>query len=440
MILTLEYYHSPARYLLGRGATGTTLGARASGVVASNLSPLRLMSRPEPRLPSAGWTRVRPLLSGICGSDLGLLTGRNSPYFSALVSMPFTPGHEVVGETLDELPGLPKGSRVVLDPVLGCVPRAVEPCEHCEHCAQASAGGGANPEAAPAAARGEALDPATSLESRQGHGPGPARNAGNHSRCNHITAGAVATGLQTGYCTDTGGGWSRMLVAHASQLHAVPSDMDARRAVLVEPLACAIHSVRRVDIPDGAGVLVVGAGTVGLLTVLALREYTKAGPIYVIAKHAHQRERARELGATEIFSTERAVRALRRAAGGFLARPERGEEFLLGGVEFAFECTGGSGLSTALRLTKAGGTVLLSGMPNGGVDLTPLWFRELNLVGAYASGGRDFPDALALAQSAPLSGYVDAVYPLSRWREAIGHASAAGKLGTVKVAFDPTKD
>jgi threonine dehydrogenase-like Zn-dependent dehydrogenase len=160
----------------------------------------------------------------------------------------------------------------------------------------------------------------------------------------------------------------------------------------------------------------------------------------VIAKHAHQREHARQLGATEIFSTDRAARALRRAAGGFLARPERGEEFLLGGAEVAFECTGGSGLSIALRLVRAGGSVVLSGMPNSGTDLTPVWFRELNLVGAYASGRRDFPEALALAQAAPLQGYVDAVYPLSRWRDAIGHASAAGRLGTVKVAFEPTKE
>jgi threonine dehydrogenase-like Zn-dependent dehydrogenase len=396
MILTLEYFRSPTRYMLGRSATSTPLGGRAAGVIASNLSPLRLMSRSEPRLPGEGWTRVRPLLSGICGSDLGLLTGRNSPYLSPLVSMPFTPGHEVVGETLDELPDLPRGSRVVLDPVLGCLPRAVSECEHCA--------------------------------------------AQEHSRCNHITSGSVAPGLQTGFCGDTGGGWSRMLVAHRSQLHSVPSTLDTRQAVLVEPLACAIHSVRRVGVPDGASVVVVGAGTVGLLTILALRECTKAGPIYVIAKHAHQREHARQLGATEIFSTDRAARALRRAAGGFLARPERGEEFLLGGADMAFECTGGSGLSTALRLVGAGGTVVLSGMPNGGVDLTPVWFRELSLVGAYASGGRDFPEALTLAQTAPLQGYVDAVYPLSRWREAIGHASAAGRLGTVKVAFDPTKD
>jgi threonine dehydrogenase-like Zn-dependent dehydrogenase len=396
VIITLEYHRSPVRYLTGRSATATSFGGRAAGVLAANLAPLRLLNRPEPSRPGEDWTRVRPLLSGICGSDLGLLTGRNSPYLSALVSMPFTPGHEVVGQTLDDLDGLPRGSRVVLDPVLGCLPRDVAACPSC------------------------------------------ATDA--HSRCDHVTAGRVSAGLQTGFCGSTGGGWSRMLVAHRSQLHPVPDGLDTEQAVLVEPLACAIHSVRRVPIPQGASVLVVGAGTVGLFTVLALRECTQAGLIYVIAKHGHQRERARELGATEVLSADRAARSLRRATGGFLARPERGEEFLLGGADMAFECTGGSGLSTALRLVRAGGTVLLSGMPNTGVDLTPVWFRELNLVGAYASGGRDFSDALALAQDAPLAGYVDAVYPLSRWRDAIGHAAAAGRLGTVKVAFDPTRD
>ncbi len=396
MILTLEYHRSAARYLAGRGVTGTKLGSRASGAIASNLSPLRLLNRPEPAPPGAHWTRVRPLLSGICGSDLGLLTGRNSAYLSALVSMPFTPGHEVVGQTLDDLDGLPKGSRVVLDPVLGCVPREMPRCPGCA--------------------------------------------TGEHGRCDHITAGRVSAGLQTGFCTDTGGGWSRMLLAHRSQLHAVPDTLATERAVLVEPLACAIHAVRRVPVPDGATVLIVGAGTIGLLTLLAVRTYTTAGPVYVIAKHGHQRERARELGATEVLSADRAAWALRRATGGFLARPERGAEFLLGGVDMAFECTGGSGLSSALRLVRAGGTVLLSGMPNAGVDLTPVWFRELQLIGAYASAGADFPDALVLAGQAPLAGFVDGVYPLSRWREAIGHANAAGRLGTVKVAFDPTRD
>ncbi|HEU0127985.1 MAG TPA: hypothetical protein VFQ48_05190, partial [Pseudonocardiaceae bacterium] len=78
-------------------------------------------------------------------------------------------------------------------------------------------------------------------------------------------------------------------------------------------------------------------------------------------------------------------------------------------------------------------------------------YRELQLVGAYASaaGGQeehdasaapgrgDFPEAIALAQSAPLDGYADTQYPLERWRDALEHATAAGRLGTVKVVFAP---
>src|SRR5262249_17801710 len=153
-----------------------------TAAIAANLSPLRLITRPEPRPPAAGWTRVRPFLSGVCGSDLGLLTGRNSPYLSAVVSLPFTPGHAGVGEALDAVPGIPRGSRVVLDPVLGCAPRGVDPCRWC--------------------------------------------GIGEHSRCDHITTGRVSAGMQTGYCADTGGGWSQLLVAHHSQLHLVPDGLD----------------------------------------------------------------------------------------------------------------------------------------------------------------------------------------------------------------------
>jgi threonine dehydrogenase-like Zn-dependent dehydrogenase len=436
MILALEYHRSPGRYLATRTATGTKLGSRMAGLIAGNVAPLRLTNRSEPRRPGDDWTRLKPLLSGICGSDLGLLNGRNSPYLTPMISMPFVPGHEVVAETMDELPGLPKGSRVVMDPVLSCGPRGVEPCVWCA--------------------------------------------SGRQSRCDHITGGNVSAGLQTGFCSDTGGGWSRQLVAHASQLHPVPDALSNERAVLVEPIACAVHSVRRIQVPAGASVLLIGAGTVGLFTLLALRAFTEAGPIYMVAKHGHQRARAKELGATEVFEPKRAPRALRRATGGSLQHPEIGDEFLLGGADIAFECTGGAaGLSTALRLVRAGGTVVVSGMPNSGVDLTPLWYRELHLVGAYASdhGGPaqlsdgspdaageparagspapdgtvakhsasvprqpragDFAEAITLAAGAPLDGYVDAVYPLSRWRDAIGHAFAAGRLGTVKVAFKP---
>ena len=91
--------------------------------------------------------------------------------------------------------------------------------------------------------------------------------------------------------------------------------------------------------------------------------------------------------------------------------------------------------------------VVLSGMPNEGADLSPVWFRELDLVGAYAASTErtdagavsTFDLAIDLARHAPLEGMVGAVYPLSRWRQALDHAFAAGRLGTVKVAFDPRR-
>jgi threonine dehydrogenase-like Zn-dependent dehydrogenase len=409
----LEYHRSAGRYLAARAVSATRAGGRLAGALAGNVAPLRLVDRSDPRPPGESWTRVEPVLSGICGSDLGLLTGRSSPYLGPLTSMPFVPGHEVVGHTMDDLPGLPSGSRVVIDPVLGCATRGVPPCPGCI--------------------------------------------SGHTSRCDHVTTGTLAAGLQTGFCADTGGGWSKRMVAHASQLHQVPETLGDEVAVLVEPLACAVHAARRVSIPPGASVLVVGAGTVGLLTLLALRKLTDAGEVHVIAKHGHQGDRARELGATSVIGADATTRTLRRSTGALLVEPERGDGYLLGGMDMAFECTGGpAGLDTALRSLRAGGTVVVSGMPSGEVDLTPLWYRELHLVGAYASaaGGAagdgdgpragspelgDFPQAIALAQSAPLDGYVDTRYPLQRWRDALDHAATAGRLGTVKVVFAPAQ-
>ena len=237
-----------------------------------------------------------------------------------------------------------------------------------------------------------------------------------------------------------------MFVAHRSQLHPVPDAVEDRRAVLIEPLACAIHAALRGRPEPGASVLVVGAGTVGLLSVLALREFTGAGPIVVVAKYPGQRALATRLGATEVVDPGDAVTALRRSTHAYRLKPERGTSYLLGGVDVALDCVGSrSSLDLALRTTRAGGRVVLTGMPAGGPDLAPVWFRELELTGAYATGTEltedgprsTFDLAMDLAASAPLEGLVGAEYPLGRWREALDHAFAAGRLGTVKVAFDP---
>ena len=208
--------------------------------------------------------------------------------------------------------------------------------------------------------------------------------AGARSRCERITSGHLAPGLQTGYCADTGGGWSGQFVAHRSQLFAVPDALPDERAVLIEPLACAIHAVRRAAIAPGERVLVVGAGAIGLLTVLALRALTDAGEIMVAAKYPKQRALATAFGATQVI----APASWSVGSGGPPGR-----------------C--GSTRSTARRTCSAGSTSPSSALAAGSMprcgspapaagsccpgcrpsspDLTALWFRELSLVGAYAA-------------------------------------------------------
>jgi threonine dehydrogenase-like Zn-dependent dehydrogenase len=398
--LALEFYRSAPKYLGAR-----TLGSKVPGLVAGGLAPLRLVTRPDPEPTREGWVRVRPLLAGICGSDLSTIAGRSSFYFSPLVSLPFVPGHEVVGELLDDCGDLAAGRRVVLSSVLGCAARGEDP--PCEHCA-----------------------------------------AGHVGRCDRVTVGDLKAGLQTGYCSDTEGGWSRQMLAHRSQLWPVPDGMSEEVAVLIEPLACAIHAVFRARVPAGGTVHVVGAGTVGILTVIAVKAFSRADHVIVAAKHQRQRAAAGMAGADDVVRPEHAVKAVRRAGRAVKLTPERGMEFLLGGVDVAIECTGSpSALDLALRTTKAGGRVVLSGIPGPGADLTPVWFRELELAGAYTSGIEDvgegrtrptFELAIELASNLPiLEQLVGTTYPLDRWRDAIDHAMGAGKLGTFKVAFAP---
>ena len=393
-MLALEVYRSLPRY-----AAAKAIGHRLPGLLAGPVAPLRLVNRDQPALGRPGWAHVTPRLAGICGSDLATLSGSASFYFTPLVTMPFVPGHEVVGELATDCEDLPRGTRVVLDPLLGCAPRGLEPC--------------------------------------------PACAAGSANRCDRVTVGHVAPGLQTGYCGDTGGGWSATLAAHRSQLHPVPDDLEDRRAVLVEPLACAVHAAARAQVADGGSVVVVGAGAVGLLTTLALRAVTAAGPITVVAKHPKQAELAKQFGATAVLGPAEVTGGVRRATRALRLEPERGPDFLLGGVDVAIDAAGTrAGLDTALRLVHAGGRVVCAAMPAAGADLTPAWFRELEVVGAYAGGpapdGRAaFDVAMELAAAAPLDGLVAADYPLHRWREALDHALSAGRLGTVKVAFEP---
>jgi len=314
-------------------------------------------------------------------------------------------GHEIFGEVVEGNSGFTAGERVVVEPALGCRVRGIEP--PCPYCASE-----------------------------------------RHALCLNVAKGDISPGIQTGFCRDTGGGWSKgTLVVHPSQLHLVPDAVADEAAVAVEPLACAVHAaLKAAPGPDDTS-LVIGAGSVGLFTVAALRHLTDAGRVICVAKHARQREEALRLGANEIVHPKETYTALPKMLGTEMHRPELGKPVVMGGADRVYECVGAPGtMEDALRLTKPGGEVTLVGMPatKSSLDLTALWYKEISLSGSYAYGAErydgqqtnSFQLALRLAPEIGLENMVGPRFRLEKYREAIAAARSAGREGRVKVVFD----
>jgi threonine dehydrogenase-like Zn-dependent dehydrogenase len=401
----VQYRKSIPKYLAVRA-----LSKKQRNAATGPLSLVRHTDVDPPSLPTARWLRVRTRLAGICGSDLATVCAKGSPYFSPFISTPFVLGHEAVGVVSEigaKVDDVAVGDRVVIEPALHCTVRGVSPV--CRPCSQ-----------------------------------------GRYAACENVLEGDIARGIQTGYCRDTGGAWSGEFVAHECQAIKVPDGVSDEAAVLIEPLACAVHAVLQASLRHGGTALVLGCGTMGLLTIAALRGLGFENQILASAKHSRQKQLALAMGADTIVPTgEELYEALPRATGAKVLHPEIGKPVLIGGVDTTFDCVGASAtIDDALRMTRSGGEVILVGMPAipKGVDWTNIWHKELRVQGAYAYGIerrddtpiRTFTLAMQLIQDAgeSLAPLVDAKYPLSQYREAIRNALNAGRRGSVKTVFE----
>jgi L-iditol 2-dehydrogenase len=362
-----------------------------------------------PPLPGPDWVRLRPILSGLCGSDIALLTGKASAVLSPFASFPAVLGHEVVASVIEvgpQVDAFQAGDRIVLDPLLGCQPRGLE--EWCVRCA-----------------------------------------IGMPGLCLRTTEGPFAPAPMIGYSRDLPGSWSEEMVAHRSQLHRVPAELNDEAAALVEPFSVALHAV--LDDPylraGGEPILVIGGGALGLCTVAAIRMTSPEAEITMVARHPSQRQLGERLSArVESDPIEAAVRW----AGARRHRPLVGQDVLTGGFEAVYDCVGSrQSLDAALRVARARARVTIVGGPSliPDLDWTFVWTRELRIVGSYVYGleiAEQSQHTMDVAMrllvehpELPLGELVTHRFRLDEWRSAMRAALNHGQSGAIKVAFAP---
>lgn len=313
----------------------------------SSYSPLQVQNLPRQSLPKTSWVRVRNRLSGVSGSDLHLLYGdgdvRTAP--AAVQAHKYLyPGRELVGEVIeigDDVEHLHVGDRVVLQNGPNCLSAGIlPPCRFCI--------------------------------------------VGNYNLCENAAASP----------RPIGGGWSEEMLVHEQQLFQVPGTLTDEQAVMLEPTAVALHAVLRRLPRHGERVLIIGAGSIGLSLLQIVRALAPQSEISVLARHAFQVERATRMGAAHIIYPRDAYVGVKRATQARLYQGTLGNQTLSGGYDVIFDTVGKrKTLHNALRWTRAQGTIVLVGinlhMMN--MDLTPLWYQEINLLGSTSHGMEHWP-------------------------------------------------
>jgi len=277
--------------------------------------------------PSAGEALLRIRTAGICGTDLTIYQGKFDPSRSV---PPLIPGHEMCGEIEKLGPGTEGwrlGERVVVDPLM--------PCGRCYACS---------------------------------HG------------FPHVCTSLRILGI------DRDGGFAEFTTAQAARLHRLPEQVTDVEGALVEPVAVAVHDVRRAQLAIGDTALVVGGGPIGLL--IAMVAGCAGGRTLAISEiNEYRRELAGRLG----------FHAYSPAAEGFRERLR--EDFGGVGPDVVFDATGSApGYQSAIDCVRVRGRIVQVGIPKGPVevDLRRLNFAEIEIVGTRVYAPIDIEAAIGL--------------------------------------------
>jgi len=195
----------------------------------------------------------------------------------------------------------------------------------------------------------------------------------------------------------------------------LPSNVDVRDACLVEPLAVAVHGIRKAGVDAGERVAVVGGGTIGLCAVAVAK--ASDATVGLSARYDHQMAAGRSLGATGIE----------------------------GQYDLVVECAGTEkAVKTAVKLCRPKGRVLILGAHWGGLSFPQVqaMMKEVAVWSSFMYGAngsvKDFDIAAMLLSRRPEIGkaLITHRFPLAEAKGAFA-AARDRKAGAIKVVLEP---
>ncbi len=225
----------------------------------------------------------------------------------------------------------------------------------------------------------------------------------------------------------TNGAYADQVVVHESMLLPKPDHVTWQQAAMCEPLSIALHALSRTPVTEGSTVVVVGAGTIGMLAMLAAR-LKGAGKVIITDMSQHRLEMAEEMGAdlTINIKEQDPVQTTLDYTNGV-------------GVDCAIEAVGITpAVQQAHKMTRNGGHITWIG--NSAkmieVDMQEVVTRELTVAGTYGFQA-EFPEALAAIASGKINvdAMIEKVAPLSEGPQIMDDL-ARGKIDLVKAVLE----
>ena len=393
------------RHNLAREAASAIGGRVDRRAFVSRFAPVRLEEVSELPLPGGDWVRVETTFSGLCGSDVKqiLLNGSRDNPLTALVSFPHVLGHEVVGRRIDT------GARVVLNPWLSCGPRGIDP-------------------------------------------PCPACRDGRYPWCRNFRSGDLPVSIHIGNCAAAAGAHAERFAAHASQLFAIPDGVSDEAAVLADPVSVSLRSILLAPPPAGQAVMVYGSGTLAFAVIALLRHLYPATEVWAVTRPGARAALATRFGAAAVLSSapDELVAQVARRVGASPLVPWSKRDWLQDGPAVVYDTIGSvETVETSLRLLATGGTLVVSGVePPKRFEWTPLYFKELRVVGSNGFGVEEVGDvakhAMAhyfdfISDGFDLTPVITHRFPLERWDEAVLALKDSRRTGAVKVLLEPPR-